>query len=195
MTPPRLPARALRTTALACLTWLSVAPAAQAGPLVFAPFTGSGNAVLFDPVTGSGGWVGRIDQFPDPGVTDPLALVSVVLFSIDPLTQMLSGQFTFTRSSDLGATLYGLVAGSTGGADVFGQGGQIELDYTIQGGTGDFSAASGFGLSYLQLDPTASPDNYSESGLLTFAVPEPGTLPLLAGALAVLALLRRRRAA
>ena len=194
MTPPRPPARALRAATLACLTLLAAAPAVQAGPLVFAPFTGSGNAVLFDPATGSGGWVGSIDQFPAPGVTEPLALVSVVLFNVDPLTQALSGQFTFTRSSDLGATLFGLVAGITTDVDVFNSGGQYALDYTIQGGTGDFSGASGFGLSFLQVDPAAPGDNYGESGLLAFAVPEPGTLPLLAGALVALGWWRRRAA-
>ena len=195
MTPPSLPARALRATALACLGLLAIAPAAQAGPLVFAPFSGSGNAVLFDPTTGDGGWTGTVEQFPDPGVTDPLQLVSVVLFQLDPLTQLLSGQFTFTRSADLGASLFGTVSGSTADPDLFGQGGQLALDYTIQGGTGDFTGASGFGLSFLQFDPNGAPDNYREDGLLTFAVPEPGTLPLLAVALLGLGLLRRGRPA
>jgi opacity protein-like surface antigen len=192
--PRRQPlfARALRTAALALLPLLALAPAAQAA-MVFAPFSGSGNAVVFDPGTGEGGWVGSIAQFPDPDVADPLDLVSVVLFTVDPLTQLLSGQFSFTRSTDLGATLFGLVAGSTTDADVFGSGGQFALDYSIQGGTGDFAGASGFGLSFLQFDPNGFPDNYAESGLLAFNVPEPGSLPLLAGALLVMARLRRRR--
>lgn len=188
---PLIP-RALRTTALAWLPLLALAPAAQAGPLVFAPFSGSGNAVVFDPATGDGGWVGSITQTPGPGVADALDLASVVLFSVDPLTQLLSGQFTFTRSSDLGATLFGQVSGSTADVDVFNNGGQFALDYSILGGTGDFFGASGFGLSFLQFDPNRAPDNYLEDGLLVFAVPEPGTLPLLAGALAVALLLRRR---
>jgi PEP-CTERM motif len=192
MTPLPLLTRALRTAALALMPLLTLAPTAQAGPLVLAPFSGSGNAVVFDAVTGAGGWVGTVDQFADPGVADPLQLVSVVLFTVDPLTQLLSGQFSFTRSTDLGATLYGLVAGSTTDADVFNQGGQFALDYTIQGGTGDFAGASGFGLSFLSFDPNGGFDNYTEFGLLAFAVPEPGTLPLLAGALAAAVLLRRR---
>ena len=188
---PLIP-RALCTAALAWLPLLALAPAAQAGPLVFAPFSGSGNAVVFDPATGDGGWVGSVVQTPDPGVADPLDLASVVLFTVDPLTQLLSGQFSFTRSSDLGATLFGLVRGSSADADVFSNGGQLALDYSILGGTGDFLGASGFGLSFLQFDPDGAPDNYLEDGLLVFAVPEPGTLALLAGPLAVALLLRRR---
>ena len=194
MTPLPLLTRALRTAALALLPLLALAPAAQAGPLVFAPFFGSGNAVVFDPTTGDGGWVGSIEQFPDPDVADPLDLVSVVLFNYDMTSQMLSGEFTFTRSADLGATLFGLVSGSSTVADLFGQGGQLALDYTIQGGTGDFARASGIGLSFLQFDPAGTFDNYQEDGLLLFSVPEPGSLPLLAGALGVLAVLRRRGA-
>jgi PEP-CTERM motif len=193
MTLLPLLARALRTAALALLPLLTLAPAAQAGPLVFAPFAGSGNAVLFDPSTGEGGWVGTVLQTPDPDVAQPLELVSVVLFQYDALTQMLSGQFSFTRSADLGATLFGQVTGTTADADPFNLGGQFALDYTILGGTGDLANASGFGLSFLSLDPAGSPDNYQEIGLLAFAVPEPGTLPLLAGALGLLVVLQHRR--
>lgn len=194
MTLPSLLARALRTTTLALLPMLALAPSAQAEPLLL-PFSGSGNAVVFDAGTGRGGWVGSLSQFADPGVTDPLELVSVVLFTVDPLTQLLSGQFNFTRSNDLGATLFGLVAGSTTDADVLNQGGQFALDYTIQGGTGDFSGASGFGLSFLNFDPNGMFDNYTEIGLLVVAVPEPGALPLVAGGLLALWGVGRRRQA
>ena len=194
MTLPSLLARALRTTTLALLPLLTLAPSAQAEPLLL-PFSGSGNAVVFDAGTGRGGWVGSLSQFADPGVADPLELVSVVLFTVDPLTQLLSGQFNFTRSNDLGATLFGLVAGSTTDADVLNQGGQFALDYTIQGGTGDFSGASGFGLSFLNFDPNGVFDNYTEIGLLVVAVPEPGALPLVAGGLLALWGVGRRRQA
>lgn len=184
--------RALRAAALGLLAALWLAPAAQAAPVLFSTFTGSGNAVVFDTTTGEGGWVGSVVQDPDPAVTDPLDLVSVVLFQFDPLTQLLSGSFTFTRSNDLGATLHGLVTGSTSDGNVFANGGQLALDYTIQGGSGDLAGYSGFGLSFLQIDPAGLPDNYSEAGLLVLSVPEPGTLPLLAGALGLLVTLRRR---
>jgi hypothetical protein len=183
--------RALRTAALAWWPLLALAPAAQAGPLALVPFSGSGNAVLFNPTTGDGGWVGSVTQFADPGVPEPLQLVSVVLFNVDPLTRQLSGQFSFTRSSDLGATLFGLLMGATTDPGVFTTGGQLALDYTIQGGTGDFAGARGFGLSFLNVDPDGTPNNYLETGLLAFAVPEPGTLPLLAAAMGALAVWRR----
>ncbi len=187
--------RLLRTATVAALPWFAMAPAAQAAPLVFAQFDGSGNVSLFDAATGKGGWVGSVLQTPDPGVPTPLDLVGVVLFQFNQMTRMLSGQFEFTRSSDLGATLFGQVTGRTENADLFSQGGQLELDYAIRGGTGDFAGANGFGLSFLNFDPNAGGDNYTETGLLTFAVPEPGTLPLLAGALGLLVLLQRRRRA
>lgn len=191
---PTLPSRltrALRTATLALLPLLALAPAAQAAPVLL-PFSGSGNAVVFDASTGDGGWVGSLAQDPDPSVADPLQLVSVVLFRFDVLTQLLSGQFTFTRANDLGATLFGQVSGSTSDGDVFTNGGQLALDYTIEGGSGDFAGASGFGLSFLQIDPAGGPDNYSEVGLLVTSVPEPGTLPLLVLALGLLVALRQR---
>lgn len=193
MTPLPLLARALRTATVALLPLLTLAPAAQAGPLVFAPFSGSGNAVVFDASTGEGGWVGTVVQTPDPDVAAPLDFVSVVLFQYDALTQLLSGQFELTRSADLGATLFGQVTGTTADADPFNLGGQFALDYSIVGGTGDLAGASGFGLSFLTIDPAGSPDNYQEIGLLAFAVPEPGSLLLAAGALGLLVLQQRRR--
>lgn len=181
---------------LVCLPCLLALPSAVAAPVVFAPYAGSGNAVLFDPVTGQGGWVGAIEQVPDPGVTDPLSLVSVVLFTYDAAMHSLSGSFEFTSSSDLGSTLFGVLTGSTTDADLFDRGGQWALDYDIVGGSGVFASARGFGLAFLQFDPTATPDNYLETGLLQFAVAEPGSLPLLAvGLLGTWALRRKARAA
>ncbi len=209
MTPLPLLTRALRTAALALLPLLALAPAAHAGPLVFAPFSGSGNLFVIDPIAGTGAWNGGIAQFAEPGLADPLEFASLVLFTVDPLTQMLSGNFSFTRSSDLGASIFGLVTGSISDADpgtaVFGSSAQFVLEYSILGGTGDLAGASGFGLSFLQFDPAGvtgtgigngngnDTDNFQENGLLAFSVPEPGTLPLLAGALGVLAVLRHRR--
>ena len=193
MSLPSLLARALRTITLAVLPLFTLAPAAQASPMLLS-FSGSGNALVPD-AQGDGGWTGTVLQDPEPGLATPQELVSVVLFNVDPLTQLLSGQFTFTRASDLGATLFGLVTGKASNDDVFNLGGQLELDYTIRGGTGDFAGASGFGLSFLNFDPNGGFDNYTETGLLVVTVPEPGALPLVAGAMLALWGVGRRRQA
>jgi hypothetical protein len=103
------------------------------------------------------------------------------------------GQFELTDANDLASSLLGLVMGSTSDDDVFANGGQFALDYTIQGGTGLFANAQGYGLSFLQFDPQAQPDNYAETGLLVFNVPEPGSAALAGLALVGLTLRRRRR--
>ncbi len=185
----------------ALLTWavalpaLCLAAAASAAP-VFAPFNGSGNAVVFDETTGEGGWVGSIEQDPFPLVAAPLSLVSVVLFTYDAALNTLTGSFEFTDSQTLDSTLFGTLLGSSFDDMPFSSGGQFALDYSITGGSGLFAGATGFGLSFFEFNPASSFDNYSESGLLLFdvpqAVPEPGTLPLLAGSLLGLWALRRK---
>lgn len=175
---------------------LALPSVAQAGNVdLFVPFGGSGNLVVFDAATGSGGWAGQIVQTPPPDVPNLLSLVSVVLFDFDPGTLTLRGSFEFTDASDLGSTIFGTLGGSAVDAGFLTAGGQLGLDYTIQGGTGRFGDATGFGLSFLTWDPAAGgPDNYTETGLLAFAVPEPGSLLLVAPALmAVLALSAKGR--
>ncbi len=158
----------------------------------FVPFGGAGNLSVFDATAGTGGWVGSIDQVAPPVVSNPLALVSFVLFTLDASTLALTGHFEFT-TTDLQSSLFGDVSGTASSADFFSLGGQLSLDYSILGGTGDFADASGFGLAFLNYNPAGSFNNYSEDGLLAFAVPEPGSLALLATGLLAVAVSRRVR--
>lgn len=158
----------------------------------FVPFAGQGNVSVFDAATGSGGWVGSIDQVPPPAVPAPLSLVSVVLFQFDAATQTLTGSFSFT-TTDLASSLFGSLSGTADSADFLTAGGQLSLDYAIEGGSGAFQGASGFGLSFLNFDAAAAGlfDNYAETGLLNFTVPAPGSLALVGAALLAAAMARR----
>jgi hypothetical protein len=166
--------------------------AAQAEPTTFfVPFSGAGNVSVFDATAGTGGWVGSIDQVAPPVVADPLSLVSFVLFTLDANTLQLMGSFEFT-TTDLLSTLYGEVSGMADNADILSQGGLFSLDYRILGGNGAFEGASGFGLGFVSFNPAASFDNYAETGLLNFAVPEPGSVVLVGAGLFAVAWRRRR---
>lgn len=165
---------------------------AQAGPLTFAPFAGAGNLSVFDPATGTGGWVGSIDEVPSSAGGAALSLVSFVTFQLDSTTQALTGIFEFT-TTDLASTLFGELSGVADSADFLSLGGQLSLDYNILGGSGLFGGASGFGLAFLNYNPAGTFDNYIEDGLLVFSVPEPGSLAL--AGLGLLAVARSRRRA
>ena len=181
--------RALAGLSLALLC----ATAAQAEAVTyFVPYGGQGNVLVFDPSSGTGGWVGSIDQTPDPDVPAPLSLVSVVLFTADQLAQTTSGTFEFT-TTDLLSTLFGELTGSYAETDILNSGGQFSVNYNVLGGTGQFASAGGFGLSFVEFNPGSAGDNYSESGLLLFQVPAPATLALVALGLMGLALQRRSR--
>ncbi len=158
----------------------------------FAAYSGAGNVSVFDPVAGTGGWVGSIDAVPPPVVGDLPSLVPVVLFTIDPLTNLFTGTFEFD-TTDLQSSLYGSLSGAAD-PGFLTVGGQLSIDYAILGGTGAFDSANGFGLAFLNYDPAGGFNNYSETGLFSFAVPEPGSLALAGLGLAVIAV-RRRKAA
>ena len=183
--------------AAACLLALGLGSAAHAAT-VDIPFEGAGNVVVFDPLAGTGGWVGSIDEVLAPGNTGPArSFVSVVTFTFDSLTKLLNGEFEFTDATNLSSSIFGTVAGAfTNPLDVLNVGGQLALDYTVAGGSGDFQRVTGFGLSFLTYDLAAITfNNYSEQGLLVLDVPAPATLPLAAAGLALLAVGQRRRVA
>ena len=181
----RAPALAL-SAALCSALLLGPVPAQAAPTPVFLTYSGDGNLVIFDASTGSGGWVGSIDPSPDPLAAPPFPGVSTVLFTLDPGTGLLSGSFEIF-SGDLLSSLFGTVGGSLSAgtaADFFANGGQLSLDYSILGGSGEFYRASGFGLAFLNYDPAGIFNNYDEIGALVFDIPTPGTLTLsLAGLL------------
>jgi hypothetical protein len=158
---------------------------AQAGPVtLFVPYEGAGNLLVIDAAAGSGAWSGSILQSAFPAVPSPLALVSVVYFQFDAALHTLSGSFEFTTAADLASTLFGELAGSTPDADILSDGGQFSIDYTILGGTGAFSGATGYGLSLVDFDPAGSFNNYTEAGQLVITtVPEPASLALAGVAL------------
>ncbi|MCV2367923.1 PEP-CTERM sorting domain-containing protein [Roseateles oligotrophus] len=164
----------------------ALALAAQAGPSpVNLFFDGAGTQPAIDAAQGTGLWSGSIKPGFGSDVTE--SLLSNVLFKLDASTNTLSGSFEFS-SLDLASSISGLLTGS----DLDGDG-QFEIDYQILGGSGAFSRASGYGLSFISFDqPLTMAGSYTESGLLSFAVPEPSSYGLLGLALLGVALTRRK---
>ena len=74
------------------LTSLCSATASATALNYFVPYLGQGNVSVFDAAAGTGGWVGSIDEVPDPAnANPPLSLVSVVLFTLDRAAGTLMG--------------------------------------------------------------------------------------------------------
>ena len=191
--PPVLFQRVAMTGA--CLLALGVGGMAQAAT-VDIPYEGAGNLVVFDPLAGTGGWVGSFDEVLAPGQSGPTrSFVSVVTFNFDALMAVLNGQFEFTDATDLSTTVFGTVFGTF--INPLPSGGQLSLDYTVAGGTGALRGASGFGIAFLTYNPAPNLfNNYAEQGLLVLnvqAVPAPATTLLAATGIALLGLSRRRR--
>ena len=160
---------------------------ATAAPVDYVvPYLGEGNLSVFDATAGTGGWAGSILEVADPtNPNAPLSLVSVVLFTLDRTAHTLMGSFEFT-TTDLLSTLYGELTGTFMDSNILTQGGQFSVDYRIDGGTGQFARASGFGLAFVDYNPAGTFNNYGERGVLVFTVPSPATGALvLAGLLAL----------
>ncbi len=179
---------------LLCLACSLPLGAQAAATSFFVPYGGEGNVSIFNAAAGTGGWVGSVDQSPDPGVVTPLAFVSVVLFNLNSASKTLSGSFELS-TTDLASTLFGQLTGSYFEPDILASGGQFSIDYQILGGSGAFAGASGFGLSFVDYNPAGTFNNYAEAGLLNFdipsAVPEPASWALLMLGLGLVAASRR----
>jgi len=193
---PRLLSLRQGLAAVACMLCLAEPPA-QAASLPNFVFDGRGNLLVFDAASGSGGWNGEISEFADPALSAPLSFAVLVTFDYDVVLNRLLGSFEFTQADDLSSSIFGNVAGGvTAAAGSLAGGGQLALEYQVMGGTGRYAGLSGFGLSFLGFDPSASGthNNYFEQGLIV-AVPEPSVAGLMAFGLLALALVRIRRPA
>lgn len=166
---------------------------ASAAPVNFALALNGPGILQFDSTAGTGIWTGCLDEAGCTPLPSAMALLSVVTFNFDDTTNMLQGMFEFTSNADFASTLLGRVDGLLTGS--FGAGGQLDLDYSIQDGTGQFASAEGFGSSLLAFGPVVGGfGEYRESISLVFSVPEPAGLGLASAALLGLLITRRKAA-
>ena len=168
--------------------------AAHAAPVTRDLFFGGEGSLVFDAASGNGAWLGTIDESPFPFVDPSLNLLSYVSFVFDRISGHFGGSFEMTLANDFSSTLSGLVDGDLLQGD-FASGGQLFVNYTISDGSGQFNKASGFGISLLDFKaPDGGFRDYTEAGVLSFSVPEPGALALAALALLLFAFTARKPA-
>ncbi len=153
-------------------------------------FDGAGG-LSYNPGAGTGTWMGTLVDLGFVGSPPMLpALTSQVSFSLSGVT--LSGMFEFANGA--ANLLTGQVSGTVDDADL-SDGGQLLLDYTVAGGTGQFANATGFAISILDFAPAINGVSaYTEVAtgeLQVQQIPEPAGWTL--ASMALLALLATRR--
>ena len=182
--------RALLSAAL--VLPLALPLSARAAPVSLDVLLNGAGTLNFTSGTSAGFWFGMLTDegfAPLPPLLAPLS--SQVSFTLSGST--VTGMFAF--STDPNNILSGQIDGVlTQGS--FADAGQLELEYTVDSGTGQFAGATGFLISLLDFEaPVRGNSAYKEvaTGVLVVqAVPEPGGLALAGVALLALVTSRRK---